>query len=384
MQNIVDLYKQEKHPTRVLQFGEGNFLRAFVDYAIDVANEEKGFDADVSIVMPRAKKHNERFDKQKNLYTVLLRGQKDGKAYKENRVITCINEVIGAYCDYDRFMELAACETLEYVVSNTTEAGIVFSDADKFDDCPPATFPAKLTKFLFARYQAFDGAKDKGLIMLPVELIDHNGEALKKCVLQYADLWKLEDGFKAWLEDACPFVSTLVDRIVAGYPREQAADYEKEIGYTDCLLDQAEPFGLWVIGAPELRDKLPLNSDKLHVEFSSDTQAARPVCLRRDRADRAPAGGKGESLCGRGLRAFREPVRQPCSALHLAELPLEMARSCAADAERQSREHGQSPEMAHVFVCRTPRVLPYGGERRRLPRRKARCGRYLRNPRRCG
>ena len=142
MQNIVDLYKQEKHPTRVLQFGEGNFLRAFVDYAIDVANEEKGFDADVSIVMPRAKKHNERFDKQKNLYTVLLRGQKDGKAYKENRVITCINEVIGAYCDYDRFMELAACETLEYVVSNTTEAGIVFSDADKFDDCPPATFPA--------------------------------------------------------------------------------------------------------------------------------------------------------------------------------------------------------------------------------------------------
>ncbi len=252
MKNITDLYTPQQHPVKVLQIGEGNFLRAFVDYAIDVANEEKGFDAGVAVVMPRAKKRNERFDKQKNLYTVLLRGQKDGKPYKENRVITCINEVLGAYCDYERFMGLAKCETLEYVVSNTTEAGIVYDAADKFDDCPPATFPAKLTKFLFARYQAFGGAKDKGLIMLPVELIDHNGEALEKCVKQYADLWQLEAGFKTWLDEACQFVSTLVDRIVAGYPREQAADYEKEIGYTDCLLDQAEPFGLWVIGAPAL------------------------------------------------------------------------------------------------------------------------------------
>ena len=263
MKNITDLYTPQQHPVKVLQIGEGNFLRAFVDYAIDVANEEKGFDAGVAVVMPRAKKRNERFDKQKNLYTVLLRGQKDGKPYKENRVITCINEVLGAYCDYERFMGLAKCETLEYVVSNTTEAGIVYDAADKFDDCPPATFPAKLTKFLFARYQAFGGAKDKGLIML-------NGEALEKCVKQYADLWQLEAGFKTWLDEACQFVSTLVDRIVAGYPREQAADYEKEIGYTDCLLDQAEPFGLWVIGAPALKDKLPLNSDKLQVEFSND------------------------------------------------------------------------------------------------------------------
>ena len=270
MKNITDLYTPQQHPVKVLQIGEGNFLRAFVDYAIDVANEEKGFDAGVAVVMPRAKKRNERFDKQKNLYTVLLRGQKDGKPYKENRVITCINEVLGAYCDYERFMGLAKCETLEYVVSNTTEAGIVYDAADKFDDCPPATFPAKLTKFLFARYQAFGGAKDKGLIMLPVELIDHNGEALEKCVKQYADLWQLEEGFKTWLDSACQFVSTLVDRIVAGYPRENAAKYEEELGYTDCLLDQAEPFGLWVIGAPALKDKLPLNSDKLQVEFSND------------------------------------------------------------------------------------------------------------------
>ena len=280
MKNIRDLYSREEHPLKVLQIGEGNFLRAFVDYGIDVANEENGFDAGVAIVMPRAKKSNERFAKQDNLYTVLLRGQKDGKPYKENRVVKCIEKVIGAYTDYDEFMELAKVPTLEYVVSNTTEAGIVYDAVDKYDDCPPATFPAKLTKFLFTRYEHFHAAADKGLVMLPVELIDHNGEALKKCVLQYADLWKLEPGFSAWINHDCVFASTLVDRIVAGYPKDQAADYEKEIGYTDCLLDQGEPFGLWVIGAPELKDKLPLDSSRLHVEFTDNIEKFKEQKVR--------------------------------------------------------------------------------------------------------
>lgn len=220
MKNIRELYRREQHPVRVLQIGEGNFLRAFVDYAIDAANEENGFDGNVAIVMPRARK-NERFASQDNLYTVCLRGQKDGKPYKENRVIRCIDSVLGAYDDYDAFMKLAELDTLRFVVSNTTEAGIVYEDGDRFDDCPPKTFPAKLTKFLFARYRHFHGAADKGLVMLPVELIDHNGETLKRCVLQYAALWQLEDGFQSWLDEVCIFASTLVDRIVAGYPKDQ-------------------------------------------------------------------------------------------------------------------------------------------------------------------
>ena len=127
MKNISELYEREQHPIKFLQIGEGNFLRAFVDYAIDVANEENDFDANVAVVMPRAKK-NERFARQNNLYTVALRGQKAGKPYKENRVIKCIDSVIGAYADYEAFMKLAECETLKFVVSNTTEAGIVYDE----------------------------------------------------------------------------------------------------------------------------------------------------------------------------------------------------------------------------------------------------------------
>lgn len=279
MKNIRELYRREQHPVRVLQIGEGNFLRAFVDYAIDAANEENGFDGNVAIVMPRARK-NERFASQDNLYTVCLRGQKDGKPYKENRVIRCIDSVLGAYDDYDAFMKLAELDTLRFVVSNTTEAGIVYEDGDRFDDCPPKTFPAKLTKFLFARYRHFHGAADKGLVMLPVELIDHNGETLKRCVLQYAALWQLEDGFQSWLDEACIFASTLVDRIVAGYPKDQAAAYEAELGYTDCLLDQGEPFGLWVIGDPRVRDMLPISTDKLQVEFTEDIEKFKEQKVR--------------------------------------------------------------------------------------------------------
>lgn len=279
MKNVSELYSREQHPIKVLQIGEGNFLRAFVDYAIDIANEENGFDGNVAVVMPRAKK-NELFAKQNNLYTVCLRGQKDGKPYKENRVIKCVDTVLGAYADYEAFMKLAEIDTLKFVVSNTTEAGIVYEDGDKFEDCPPKTFPAKLTKFLFARYQKFAGAQDKGLVMLPVELIDNNGETLKKCVLQYADLWNLEAGFTAWINEACVFASTLVDRIVAGYPKAEAAAYEAELGYTDALLDQGEPFGLWVIGDTRLKDLLPLSSDKLQVEFTDDIEKFKEQKVR--------------------------------------------------------------------------------------------------------
>ena len=267
MKKVNELKKRVSRPINVMQIGEGNFLRAFVDYGIDVANEELGFNSNVAIIVPISGKPA-RFANQDNIYTVCLRGQKDGKPFKEDRIVTCVEKVLGAYEDYEEFMALARLDTLEFVVSNTTEAGIVYEAGDKLGDCPPNTYPAKLTKFLYERYNHFDGAADKALTMLPVELIDHNGENLKKCVMQYVDLWKLEDGFRNWLDKDCIFASTLVDRIVTGYPRAEAAKMCEELGYDDELLDQAEPFGLWVIGDARVADKFHVSTDKWHVEFT--------------------------------------------------------------------------------------------------------------------
>lgn len=279
MKKINELHQRKERPVRVLQFGEGNFLRAFVDFGIDVANENGSFDSNVVVVAPIPGKPRF-FDEQDSFYTVCLRGQKEGKAYEENRVVSCVSKVIGCYEHYDEFMSLARLESLEFVVSNTTEAGIVYENSDRLEDSPPKTFPAKLTKFLYERYTFFKGAKDRGLIMLPVELIEKNGEVLKKCVLDYCRLWKLEEGFVSWLESACIFAATLVDRIVTGYPREEAAALCEKLGYEDNLLDTAEPFGLWVIGDARVEKRLPINSDKLNVEFTDQIEVFKERKVR--------------------------------------------------------------------------------------------------------
>ena len=279
MKNVSELYTRPSRPIKVLQFGEGIFLRAFADYAIDIANEEKGFDGSIAVILPRSGK-TDRFAKQNNIYTVCLRGQQDGQVYKENRVITSIDSVISARDEYDAFMALAHEDALEFVISNTTDAGIVFNEADQFADCPPSTFPAKLTKFLYERYTHYNGDVQKGLIMLPTELNDDNGQLLKRCVLQYVALWNLDDGFAAWLEAACCFVDTLVDRIVAGYPASNIDAIQEELGYEDALLDQAEPFSLWVIGDPSIADTFAVGSDKFHVEFTDNIQAFKEQKVR--------------------------------------------------------------------------------------------------------
>ena len=271
MKSIESCFTHSRHPVRVLQFGEGRFMRAFVDYAIDVANEEQGFDGNVVIVTPRAARRPEAFARQKNLYTVRLQGQQDGRKVVSNRVITCIDDVLSPVADYDAYMALARLDTLEYITSNTTDGGIVFSPDDKLEDRPPRTYPAKLIQFLFARYQYFNGAEDKGLIILPVELIDHNGRTLRSCVNHYAALWNLPAAFLQWLDEACQFTDTLVDRIVTGYPDEQTAQaIQKELGYTDELLDVAEPFALWAVENPGLEKRLPFTSTYFQTVFAPD------------------------------------------------------------------------------------------------------------------
>ena len=250
---------KKDRPIRVVQFGEGNFLRAFVDYMIDIANEKGLFDGDIVLIKPIAFGSTEVFKEQECQYTVSLRGIVEGEAQVLNRQITSVKDIVDSGTEYDKYMSLAEIDTLRFVVSNTTEAGIVFDNTDQFELAPAKSFPGKLTQFLYRRYTTFNGAADKGLVMLPVELIDDNGIMLKKCVNQLIDLWGLEEGFKTWVNEACIFTSTLVDRIVTGYPRDTVEEWEK-LGYEDRILVTGEPFALWVIESDkDISAELPLD-----------------------------------------------------------------------------------------------------------------------------
>lgn len=261
-----------QHPVKVLQFGEGNFLRAFVDYFIDIANEKAGFDGSIVLVKPiEMGKLFPAFAEQDYRYTVMLRGLVDGEAVEQTRVITSVSDAVDAYSDYDKYAAYAKCETLRFIVSNTTEAGIVLDESDELALCPPKTYPGKLCKFLYERAQAFDYAEDKGLVILPVELIDDNGIQLRKCVKALAKIWNLGEKFENWLDNACVFTSTLVDRIVTGYPRGEAEAIWEKIGYEDNIIVTAEPFGLWVIeSAKDISKDLPLPDCGLPVVFTDN------------------------------------------------------------------------------------------------------------------
>lgn len=260
-----------QRPVKVVQFGEGNFLRAFVDYMIDIANEQGKFDGSIVLVKPIEFGTLDKFRQQDCRYTVSLRGVVDGEPAILDRKITSVSDVVAACEEYDRFMALAEIDTLRFVVSNTTEAGIVYDETDRFELEPPKTFPGKLTKFLYHRYETFRGDPEKGLIMLPVELIDDNGIQLCRCVNQLIDLWGLGDGFKNWVKDACVFTATLVDRIVSGYPRDnEQAEWER-LGYVDRLMVTGEPFALWVIESQkDISKELPLPEAGLPVIFTDN------------------------------------------------------------------------------------------------------------------
>lgn len=261
----------KERPVKVLQFGEGNFLRAFVDYMIDIANEWGFFDGSVVIVKPIEFGSLDRFREQECQYTVQLRGRVDGEPKKINRIVTSVADAVDAYTEYEKYAEYAALDTLRFIVSNTTEAGIVYDETDDIHLNPPKSYPGKLTKFLYERFQHFHGALDKGLIILPVELIDDNGLHLKECVLKQAANWSLEKAFVTWLEEACIFTSTLVDRIVTGYPKDEAEELCREFGYEDHLIDTGEPFALWVIESPkDFSKEFPLPEAGLPVIFTKD------------------------------------------------------------------------------------------------------------------
>ncbi len=261
------------YPEKVLQFGEGNFLRAFVDWMIDKANRDGVYEGSIVLCQPIAQGLKDMINAQDGIYTLAMRGVQNGEAVESIEVITSVSRCINPYEDYDALMELARSKDLEVIVSNTTEAGISYHEGDKLTDRPPVSFPAKVTAFLYERYRAFSGAPDKGLLFLPVELIDNNGAELKRLILKYTAEWGLGDEFVHWVESANEFTSTLVDRIVTGYPRDEADAFSEKLGYKDDIIDTSELFNLWVIeGDKKWADKLPVHRTDANVIWTDDVK----------------------------------------------------------------------------------------------------------------
>ncbi|MGX9522796.1 tagaturonate reductase [Vibrio mediterranei] len=261
-----------QYTTKIMQFGEGNFLRAFVDWQIDHLNEHTDLDAGIAIIRPIDTDFPPLLNKQDGLYTSVVRGiNENDQAVEESRIITSVNQEIAVYQDVDAYMALAKDPNIQFIFSNTTEAGIAFSANDKFDAQPATTFPAKLTQWMFARFKHFGGATDKGLFIIPCELIDYNGDELKAMIFKYIELWELDVEFKAWLEEANTFCSTLVDRIVTGHPREELPELEAKVGYQDKFIVTAEYFYLFVIQGPqELAQALKLDQLDLNIKIVDD------------------------------------------------------------------------------------------------------------------
>lgn len=264
-----DGYIKESAPEKVLQFGEGNFLRAFVDYFFDMANEKADWNGKVVLVQPIAQGLTKLINDQEGLYTLYLRGSEKGVKVDDKRVISSVSRCINPYEDWAEVLKCAVSDDLEIIVSNTTEAGIVHDNESAFDQVPPVSFPAKLTRLLYERFKA----GKKGITMLSCELIDNNGKELLNCVNQYIDDWGLEAEFKKWINEENIFCSTLVDRIVPGRIRDakEVEALEAANGYHDELIDVGECFGVWVIEGPDgLEDALPFKKAGLNVHVVPD------------------------------------------------------------------------------------------------------------------
>ena len=255
-------------PEKVIQFGEGNFLRAFVDWIIWNMDQKTDFNGSVVVVQPIEKGMVDMLNGQDCLYHVNLQGRENGKPVNTLERIDVISRALNPYTQHAAFMALADQPEIRFVISNTTEAGITFDPACKLDDAPASSYPGKLVQLLYRRFLTFNGDPTKGLIIFPCELIFLNGHVLKDCIEKYIDLWNLGTDFKKWFEEACGVYATLVDRIVPGFPRNEIAQIQEKICYRDDLVVQAENFHLWVIEAPrDVAKEFPADKAGLHVLF---------------------------------------------------------------------------------------------------------------------
>ncbi len=268
-------------PIKIIQFGEGNFLRAFVDWIVDILNEKTDFNGAVEIIQPLRQGMAQILNEQEGLYHVVLKGIQHGDIFSEIRLITSLSRVINPYEDFESFLHAAENPDLKFIVSNTTEAGIAFAASDSNPSVLAESFPGKLAQLLFQRFKFFKGDVDKRLIILPCELIEKNGTTLKEIILLYAKLWKLPVEFEQWIDHHTIFCNTLVDRIVPGFPRETIHEVQHSIGYEDNLVVEGEPFHLWVIeGSPSIQEYIPVQVAGLQVKFVDDLTPYRTRKVR--------------------------------------------------------------------------------------------------------
>lgn len=267
-------------PLKVIQFGGGNFLRAFCDNFIQIANEQLEFNGNVALIQYVGADLGELINKQNGLYHLVLQGIKDGKPSREISLVDSISQAINPHSNYDRYLELAKEQEIRYIISNTTEAGIVFDAKDTSVSTLANSFPGKLTQLLYARYQFVNGDLTKGYIILPCELIEDNGKALKEICLRYANMWQLPLDFIDWVISANYFTSTLVDRIVSGYPHDDRK-LLSQLPYQDELVVVGETFASWVIaGADEVADELIFNKPLFNVKLVESLDAYRQLKVR--------------------------------------------------------------------------------------------------------
>ncbi|HCC52853.1 MAG TPA: tagaturonate reductase, partial [Porphyromonadaceae bacterium] len=269
-------------PERIIQFGEGNFLRAFVDWIVYNMNEKTDFNGSVVVVQPIEKGMIDMLNGQDCLYHVNLQGLDNGEVVNTLTLIDVISRALNPYTEHEAFLKLAEQPEMRFVISNTTEAGITFDPSCKLTDAPASSYPGKLTQLLYHRFRTFNGDKTKGFIIFPCELIFLNGHKLKETIYQYIEYWDLGEEFKSWFTEACGVYATLVDRIVPGFPRKDIAEIQKKLGYNDNLVVQGEIFHLWVIEAPqEVAKEFPADRAGLNVLFvpSEEPYHERKVTL---------------------------------------------------------------------------------------------------------
>ncbi len=270
-----------ERPVKIIQFGEGNFLRAFVDWMVQEMNDKAEFNGNVAVVQPIESGMVDKLNEQNGLYTLILKGIKYKKGVKDVTLIDSISKGYNPYQDFEEYLKLAENPDTRFIISNTTEAGIAFNDDDAFDMQPPVSFPAKVTQLLYHRFKTFDGASDKGMVLLPCELIELNGDKLKKYVLKYAEQWDLGTGFINWINEANLFCNTLVDRIVPGFNPDNIGELLETKGYEDNLVVEGEQYHLWVIKGPkELEEELPFSKAGLNVRVVDDVQPYRTRKVR--------------------------------------------------------------------------------------------------------
>ncbi|GGF61064.1 altronate oxidoreductase [Paenibacillus albidus] len=272
-----------QNPVKILQIGEGNFLRGFFDWMINECCKQENYQGSIAVSQPRPSGSAKlaKLKEQDGLYTQITRGLEQGKPVERSEVIPVISRTIDPYTEWEEWLSLGVSSELQVIVSNTTEAGLRYHPEELQEGIPVLSFPGKLAVLLYRRFQAVAGDPGKGLLILPLELLERNGDELKRLVLQYSRDWRFPEDFIQWVERHNRFLNSLVDRIVTGYPEEEAEAWFAELGYRDRMLNAAEPYHFWAIeGEPELDEQLPLRKSGLNVHWVQDL---KPYQLRKVR-----------------------------------------------------------------------------------------------------